>query len=70
MAGSPSTEELHQFRADLISALAMGALRVKAGDRDITYRSVEEMKAALSFIDQQLGNTPKPTRIQMYSIRD
>jgi hypothetical protein len=70
MAGSPSQEELHQLRADLVSALAMGALRVKAGDRDITYRSVDDMKAALAFVDAQLGNTPKPTRIQMYSIRD
>lgn len=45
---------------NLESALVSGELQVRIGDRWITYRSVEELKAALSFAKEQL-NASDPT---------
>ena len=47
----------------LKDALASGTLRVRFADREITYRSVEELKAAIATVDRELsaaaGTLPK-----------
>ena len=39
----------------LKDALASGTLRVRFADREITYRSVEELKAAIATVDRELS---------------
>lgn len=61
------TAELEQLRADLIRALSMGALRVRAGDRDITYRSTDAMRATLAFVEAAIsGRQPVRTVLPFY----
>ena len=50
----------------LEAALVSGELQVRIGDRWITYRSVEEIQAALDYAKRQLaraasGGSSKPT---------
>jgi hypothetical protein len=40
---------------NLKTAIAQGATRVKSGDKEIDYRSLEEMKAILRDMENQLG---------------
>jgi hypothetical protein len=41
--------------AALEAALASGALRVKSGDQDITYRSIAELREAIAAVKATLG---------------
>jgi hypothetical protein len=44
------------LREKLIEARYSGVLRVRAGDRDITYRSQEELDAAIRELDKVIGS--------------
>jgi 5-keto 4-deoxyuronate isomerase len=46
----------------LDTAIASGTLRVRHGDKDITYRSVDEMMAARSAMVRALATDSYPTR--------
>ena len=39
-------------------AIASGQLRVRVGDRDITYRSIAELRKARAIIAQSMSNRP------------
>ncbi len=41
----------------LKDALANGVLRVKFADREIDYRSVDELKAAIATVEKELATT-------------
>jgi hypothetical protein len=41
--------------ADLEASIATGALRVRTGERDVTFRSVEEMRATVTDLRAQLA---------------
>lgn len=59
--------ELEEMRADLIRALSIGALRVRAGDRDVTYRSEAAMRATLAFVEAAIaGRQPVRTVLPYY----
>ena len=47
----------------LKKAISSGYLRVKHGDRDVTYRSVTEMQRALSMMARDLGIARQPNRV-------
>ena len=54
----------------LRDALANGVRRVRFGDREIEYRSVEELKAAISAAEAEIAqaSTTPPTRqIRIYT---
>lgn len=46
---------------NLEQALVSGELQVRIGDRWITYRSVEELKAALTYAKEQVSKAASPT---------
>ena len=50
----PYTEQQLQALKD---ALANGARRVRFGDREIEYRSVDELKAAIAAAETELAKT-------------
>ena len=50
--------------ASLEAALASGALRVKDGERDVTYRSVAELREAIATVKAQIGAQPRVTHYQ------
>ena len=50
----PYTEQQLQALKD---ALANGARRVRFGDREIEYRSVDELKAAIAAAEAELAKT-------------
>lgn len=55
-----TTEEKQELLLDLKRSLAMGALRVRAGDRDITYRSREDMKRIIADLEAELDPPTRP----------
>jgi hypothetical protein len=48
-------EELQSQRAALAKALHTGAFQVRRGDKQVTYRSVEEIKKALAALDEAIA---------------
>lgn len=54
-------EEKQDLLADLKRSFLLGALRVKAGDRDITYRSREEMKRIIDDLEAELDPGARPS---------
>lgn len=53
-------EEKQELLLDLKRALAMGARRVRAGDRDIEYRSREDMKRIIADLEAELDPPTRP----------
>jgi hypothetical protein len=54
----------------LQNALASGELRVRFTDREVEYRSVEELKAAIREVQIALGidpNTPRVRQVRVYT---
>lgn len=47
--------ELQARREALMEAIQSGELRVRYGDRDVTYRSLSDMRTALSLIDDEIA---------------
>lgn len=47
--------ELKAQRASLKAALRSGALSVRHGDKQVMYRSVEEIKKALAVLDDEIA---------------
>ena len=47
----------------LKQAISSGHLRVRHGDRDVTYRSLNEMQRALSMMARELGISRQPNRV-------
>lgn len=63
-----STTSITQDDIDsLEAALASGELQVRKGDRWITYRSVDELKKALSYARDQLSNSSGQRRSRVYA---
>lgn len=45
---------------NLERAIAMGELKVKLADREVTYRSLDDLKAALAFVQSRLAAQSVP----------
>lgn len=60
----PQTQFTTQDLLNIEQAIATGQLVVKISDKEITYRSIKELIAAHSFIEQALDdqNDVKPIR--------
>lgn len=61
------TEEQLQALRD---ALATGVRRVRFGDREVEYRSVEELKAAIAAAEADVaknGDTPVVRQVQIWT---
>lgn len=56
-----TVEEKRELLADLKRSYLLGAFRVRAGDRDITYRSREEMKRIIDDLEAELNPTARPS---------
>ncbi len=61
----PYTDQQLQALKD---ALANGARRVRFGDREIEYRSVEELKAAIAAAEAELAKTSGTPTIRQIRI--
>lgn len=57
-------DELKGFRKALAAALASGHLRVRFSDREVTYRSLAEMRATLGQLARAIATREgvRPTR--------
>lgn len=51
-------------RDALKKAIAQGAQRVRFGDRDVEYRSLEEMRQTLALIDAELNAAAGVRRVR------
>lgn len=51
-------------RDELKSAIAKGARRVKFADREVEYRSLEEMRQTLAMIEAELGAADGVKRVK------
>ena len=45
---------------NLERAIAMGELRVRLADREVMYRSLDDLKAALAFVESRLAKQSLP----------
>jgi phage-related minor tail protein len=52
-----------QQLAELKRAYATGALRVRFGETDITYKSEAEMRRTIDRLERELGVLTKPTLV-------
>ena len=52
--------EIDRLRA----AIGSGALRVRFADRDVTYRSMDEMRQALAFLEQEKADLGGARRVR------
>lgn len=50
-------------------AIAMGTLRVKSGDRDVTYRSMEELRQAREHVAAQLDTANGVKRFRVVRVQ-
>lgn len=55
------TFTVEQYQA-LVSAIAQGATTVKYGDKEVTYRSLNEMLRLMGVMETQLGSQVRPER--------
>ena len=53
----------------LEKAIALGATRVRYGDRDVTYRSLDEMEKLLAKMKAQVNNTTRTRQIRVTSVK-
>jgi hypothetical protein len=51
----------------LKKAIATGATRVRYADRDVTYRSLSEMKEILALIEQEVNGSTRIRQIRVNS---
>ena len=56
-----SSFTVEQYQA-LVSAVAQGALTVKYGDKEVTYRSLDEMIRVKALMEAELGAKTRPDR--------
>jgi hypothetical protein len=61
-------EELQAEKSALESARNSGALRVRHGEKDITYRSVAEINSALSSLNNAIGRLSGKKRTRQVRI--
>lgn len=54
MADADEIAELKKLRKRLREALLSGALSVRHGDKQVMYRSVDELKKAIASLDDEL----------------
>lgn len=54
-------KELKEQRKELVGLLITGAKTISHGDKSVSYRSVEEIKQAITLIDNELAG--KKTRV-------
>lgn len=50
-----TVEELQAQRAGLVATARSGALIVRTGERQVTYRSMEDLNAAIAAIDGEIA---------------
>ena len=65
-----TVEQLQAQRLALVKAMRSGALNVRHGDKSVQYRSMEEMRAALDMIDEDIAEASgkKKKRITYVSV--
>ena len=60
------------FRKELADAVASGTFRVRYADRDVTYRSLDEMRQTLGMLDRAIAaknGVTRTRRIDLYSTK-
>jgi len=57
----PPAFTVEQYQA-LAAAVAQGATTVKYGDKEVTYRSLDEMIRLMGMMEAQLGAKVRPER--------
>lgn len=55
---------------NLERAIAMGELRVSLADREVTYRSIDDLKAALTFVESRLAKQSVPSSAPRHQLAD
>jgi hypothetical protein len=55
---------------NLERAIAMGELKVKFADREVTYRSLDDLKAALRFIEGRIAAQSVPATGPRHQVAD
>jgi hypothetical protein len=53
----------------LEKAIASGALRVKYADRDVQYRSLEEMERLLGKMKAEVGGTTRMRQVRVNAVK-
>jgi len=56
--------ELKGFRKELGKAIATGYLRVRYADRDVQYRSLEEMRRTAALLDEEIAAREGTRRVR------
>lgn len=54
-----SLTEKQDLLKDLKAAYYTGAYRIKFRERDVTYRSAEDMRRIITELEQELGSSPR-----------
>lgn len=55
---------------NLERAIAMGELKVRLADREVTYRSTADLKAALSFVESRIAKGSVPSSAPRHQVAD
>ncbi len=55
---------------NLERAIAMGELKVKLADREVTYRSLDDLKAALAFVEARIAKQSVPSTGPRHQLAD
>lgn len=55
---------------NLERAIAMGELKVKLADREVTYRSLDDLKGALAFIEGRIAKQAVPSTGPRHQLAD
>lgn len=55
---------------NLERAIAMGELTVRLADRAVTYRSIDDLKAALSFVESRIAKQSVPSSGPRHQVAD
>ncbi len=55
---------------NLERAIAMGELKVKLADREVTYRSLDDLKGALAFVESRIAKQTTPSTGPRFQVAD
>ena len=55
---------------NLERAIAMGELKVSLADHEVTYRSIDDLKAALAFVESRIAQQSAPSSGPRHQLAD
>ncbi|MDR6954133.1 hypothetical protein J2X65_003501 [Ancylobacter sp. 3268] len=64
-----SPADKRELLRDLTEAYYLGATRVRFRERDVTYRSIEEMKAIITDLEAAIAGKPKRPQVVLTTFR-